>query len=994
MNQSEKRFERDIEAFLLSEKGGYTTTADKYDPEKGLYVNTLIEFVKKTQPREWERFAKIYSENTVNQFCTLFDNACDTDGLLSVLRYGFRHRGIRFFVCFFKPETTLNKTARIQYESNVCCCVRQWHYSKDNRRLSVDMLLTVNGIPLMALELKNQYTNQNVNNAVTQWKNDRDPREICFRLNKRVLAYFCADHTHVLMITKLERDKTYFLPFNQGSNGAGKNGGAGNPPNPDGYPTAYLWENVLQKDSMLDIVRKFIHFDKKGKRLIFPRYHQLDVVRKLVADVEKNGTGKNYLIQHSAGSGKSNSIAWTAYRLAALHDTYNKPIFHSVIIITDRTVLDKQLQETVSGFDHTLGLVETIDEKKTSKDLLNAINNGSRIIVTTLQKFPVIYEQVDSTEGKHFAVIVDEAHSSQTGTSAMKLKTALYDRNSSLKEYAQMHNTTEEEITEPLDKITEELMSHGQHKNLSFFAFTATPKDKTLDMFGVTTAGKKEKSPFHVYSMKQAIEEGFIMNVLENYMTYHTFYQIGKRIEENPEVYKSKAIKQIHRFVNEHPQNIGEKSEIIIDTFLTTTAKAIGSKGKMMVVTPSRISAVEYFQKLKNIIKEKHYENIDVLVAFSGTVKFSDSEEEFTEQKLNIRKDGSHIAESQTKEEFHNHFNILVVAEKYQTGFDEPLLHTMIVDKKLRDVKCVQTLSRLNRTHPDKKDTFILDFVNTADEIKEAFQKFYNVTTLSEEINIDLIYQTQHQLADFHIYTKSDIDNVIKIYLSDNRSDHTVFGKMTSVLQPVDRRYNEKSPDEKYNFRRKLRSFVKWYGYIAQICRMFDRDLHEEYIFCQNLLRIIPPETTLMMDLENVLQLEFYKIKKEFEGNITLTDTQGTITTAQSNSTALTEEQKEPLQEIIEKINQTTGGDFTEADRVILKVLHDRMKEDKKLMKTAKSSDPRIFMESIFPKSFDTVAQKSYVEQTQAFTSLFQDRQKYQAIMTALAEFLYKEFTG
>jgi len=406
---TEKQFESDIEAFLISDEGGYIKGSGTYSPKLGLYPDKLISFIKRTQPREWAAFERQNDIDPVRKFCVAFNNACDMDGVLHVLRNGFKHRGTTFKVCYFKPESALNDTAGIQYAENEVECYRQWYYSADTKK-SVDMVLVANGIPVFAFELKNQYTGQNVDHAKTQWMYDRDPREICFQFNKRILAYFCVDHTEVWMTTRLAGKDTYFLPFNQGSNGAGSDGGAGNPPNPNGYPTAYLWENVFQKDSMLDIIQKFINLQKK-KTLIFPRYHQLDVVRKIVADVRENGAGKNYLIKHSAGSGKSNSIAWTAYRLASLFDGNNKPIFSSVIVVTDRTVLDAQLQETISGFDHKLGAIETIGEDKNSQDLKNAINDGVRIIVTTLQKFPVIYTEVDKANGRCFAVIVDEAHS-------------------------------------------------------------------------------------------------------------------------------------------------------------------------------------------------------------------------------------------------------------------------------------------------------------------------------------------------------------------------------------------------------------------------------------------------------------------------------------------------------------------------------------------------------------------------------------------------------
>ena len=983
MITTEKRFEEDIESFLLSPQGGYTHTTDVYDPAAGLYVSTLIGFIKATQPKEWTRFANTCQSDPVKKFVVAFNNACDTFGLVSVLRHGFKHRGITFRVCYFRPESHLNKTAAGLYDANVCNVVRQWHYSAANKK-SVDMVLVVNGIPLFALELKNQYTGQTVSNAKEQWMNDRDPREICFQFDKRILAYFCVDHTDVFMATRLNKGDTFFLPFNQGSNGAGNDGGKGNPSNPNGYPTAYLWEKILQKDSALDIVQKFIH-RKNDKTLIFPRFHQLDVVRKLIADVRQNGTGKNYLIQHSAGSGKSNSIAWTAYRLASLHDEMSKPVFASVIIVTDRTVLDRQLQDTISSFDHTLGTVETIGEGKSSKDLRDAINGGSRIIVTTLQKFPVIYQEVEDTKGKGYAIIVDEAHSSQTGSSAIKLKTALADTEAALQEYAEIEGKTEDEI-DKTDKLLQEMIVHGRHKNLSFFAFTATPKEQTLEMFG-TEHMDGSFHPFHVYSMKQAIEEGFIMNVLQNYMTYHTCFKIAKTIPDNPEVPASRAAKVIRRFEELHPYNISQKAQIIVETFLSTTAHAIGGKGKMMVVTSSRLAAVRYFHEVKRYIAEKEYSGIDIMVAFSGSV--TDGEAEYTESGLNVRKDGSHISEDQTKAEFHENFNVLIVAEKYQTGFDEPLLHTMIVDKKLRSVKCVQTLSRLNRTCPGKNDTYILDFVNTAEDIQEAFQPFYQETSLSQEVNTDLIYQRQKELRDYNLYSANDIEAFCSVYIAGES-----MGKMSSTLLPVKERYNNMlSPDERYNFRRQVRSFIKWYGYISQVCRMFDREMQKEYVFLSYLLNLLPENEKEPLNLEGALKLEFYKLEQTFKGDIPLRNESGEYEPAGGKGTA-TPEPKEPLEDVIQKINEQFQGEFEEKDRVILRALYERLRADEHLGKLARTTNHRIFMDSTFPKIFGETAHQAHAEQTEAFSSLFQQTSKFNAVMAALAERIYREFNA
>ena len=997
---TERRLESDIESFLISPAGGYTKTTDAYDPKAGLYTDTLIRFVKDTQPKEWVRFENANKVDTVRKFCAAFDNACEMDGLVSVLRHGFKHRGITFRVCYFKPESHLNKTANELYERNICNCVRQWYYSAQNRN-SVDMVLVLNGIPVFAFELKNQYTGQNVDNAKRQWMYDRDPREVCFQFNRRILGFFCVDHTEVWMATQLGGKDTFFLPFNQGSNGAGRDGGRGNPANPDGYPTAYLWERVFQRDSMMDILQKFIHLqvtkEKKllpdgtektvrKKRLIFPRYHQLDVVRKLIAHVSKNGAGHNYLIQHSAGSGKSNSIAWTAYRLASLHDRDNNAVFSSVIVVTDRTVLDAQLQETISGFDHTLGAVETIGEDKSSRDLRDAINAGARIIVTTLQKFPVIYQEVDSAKGRNYAVIVDEAHSSQTGASALKLKAALADTEDALREYAEIEGKAEDEL-DPDDKLIREMITHGRHKNLSFFAFTATPKPTTLEMFG-TEYEDGSFHPFHIYSMRQAIEEGFILDVLQNYMTYETCFRIAKTIEDNPDVPSSRAAKVIRRFEELHPYNISQKAQIIVETYMETTRHKIGGRGKMMVITSSRLAAVRYYHEVKRYIKEKGYKDVGVLVAFSGTVQ--DGGEEYTEPKLNVRKDGSHIGEAQTKAEFRENFHVLIVAEKYQTGFDEPLLHTMIVDKKLRGVKAVQTLSRLNRTCPGKTDTFVLDFINSQEEIQEAFQPFYQETMLEREVNTDLLYQVQRELRGYSIYTDSDIEAFCKEYFKSGRQDGRAMGRMTSVLKPVSERYNRLTPDERYQFRRLCRNLLKWYGYISQVVRMFDAELHKEYVFLGYLIDLIPQDKVQMIDLEGKIQLEYYKLQKTFEGAITLKEEAGVYEPASAKG-AVKPEEKQPLDEIIEKINEQYNGAFADRDRVMVDALRGRLMGDSKLENMARTSDPQIFMESIFPKAFDTAAQDSYMESQETYTSMFEDRAKYNAIMRAVGAIVYRE---
>ena len=1015
MNESEKSFEEFIESYLISEEGGWTKATDaglRSEESRGMNLDivTLTEFVKSTQPMAWRRFERMCTINPVRQFYKSFENAVTQDGLISVLRYGFKHRGVSFRVCYFKPESELNDLAVANYQKNICQCIRQWHYSEQNKN-SIDMLLAVNGIPVIAIELKNQLTGQSVDDAKKQWAYNRNPKEPVFGFNKRILAYFACDLYDVHMTTRLEGPMTNFLPFNQGSNGAGREGGAGNPPNPTGgYVTSYFWENVLQKDKLMDILQKFISYEKteekevmpdgstnikKTEKIIFPRYHQLDVVRELVRHVRENGPGHNYLIQHSAGSGKSNSIAWTAYRMASLHNANNEAVYDSVIVVTDRRVLDQQLQATISSFDHTLGSVETIDDKKSSKDLLAAINKGKRVIVTTLQKFPVIYEQVQSAVGKHYAIIVDEAHSSQTGQSAMKLKAALADVSDALEEYAELEQKAVDEI-EAKDILVQDMLSQGKHKNLSFFAFTATPKGKTLEIFGEPQPDGSFH-PFHIYSMRQAIEEGFILDVLANYTTYKMCYQIAKNVPDNPDVPTSKAVRTIRRYEELHPHNLAQKAAIIVETFRDVTKHKIGGLGKMMVVTASRLAAVRYYHEIKRYLEQNDYDDIEIMIAFSGSLKDPDdpNSPEYTESSMNVDLNGNRVKESQTKSVFHDEGDILIVAEKYQTGFDEPLLHTMIVDKELRDVKAVQTLSRLNRTYPGKVDTYVLDFVNDVDRIREAFQQFYQETSLDEEINFDLIYTTQKILHDFKVYTEEDIEAVSQIYFDpDVRKANATQGKISNILKPVADKYNMLNQEQRYQFRREVRAFVKWYNYISQITRMFDKDLHKEYILCSYLAKLLPSDKTQPFDLDNRVKLEYYRLEKTYEGAIELEATPGSWKPTQPKRAGGQKDRLSPLDEIIARINEEFFGDFTDADRVMVDTLYTKMRKDAKVKKAAKSNDRQVYERSIFPGIFDATAQKAYMENAEAYEQLFLDAEKYRIIQQALAERLYQELHG
>lgn len=1023
----EKNLEEDIESFLCLPEGGFFKCDDRHSllyVEDGTYqmvgggymehrdraldAATLVNFIQTTQPKAWDRFERMCNSDSTAKFAKVFNDAVDRLGMVAVLKHGFKHRGIPFKVVFFKPESGLNESAADHYAKNVCRCIRQFHFAETGNQ-TIDMVLDVNGIPLVGIELKDQFTGQDVENAMRQWREDRDPRCRCLKFNTRMVAFFAVDLENVYMTTKLEGAKTFFLPFNQGSAGAGNDGGAGNPANPDGYATSHLWEVALQKDSLLDIVNKFLHLEvkeeteldargnevkRKKERIIFPRYHQLDSVRKVIADVRANGTGKNYLVQHSAGSGKSNSIAWTAYRLASLF-VDDTPLFDSVVVVTDRRVLDSQLQETISGFDHAIGSVVTIGKDKTSADLRDAINGGARLIVSTLQKFPVIYEQVES-KGKRFAIIVDEAHSSQTGTSALKLKSALADKRDALEEYAEIEAEAEDAAADWEDQLADELASHGRHKNLTFVAFTATPKEQTLEIFGDEWPDGSFH-PFHVYSMRQAIEEGFIMDPLANYVSYSEAVELARTVPDNPDVPSSPTLKLLRKYKELHPYALGQKAEIIVETFRNVTRTKIRGKGKMMVVTASRLATVRYYHEIKRYMQKKGYDDIEVLVAFSGAI--SDPADgpdgpEYTEPVINVGHDGQRVAESQTKAEFHNYGDVLVVAEKYQTGFDEPLLHTLVVDKKLKDVKAVQTLCRVNRIHPDKEDTYILDFVNKPEDIQKAFERFYTETSLSEQINTDLLYQVQTDIRGYGLYDESDIEAAAEIVFTDGKgkSQSNVQGKLAAVLKPAVARYNELNDDERYQVRRKVRSFCKWYTYITQIVRMFDRDLHKEYVYLSYLRHLLKVEKIPVEAVDDKVEMRFYKLKQEFEGSISLEPGGGVLDPGGAAKTVTPDKKRDPLQVLVDKFNEQWAGNFTEGDRVVIDTLWKRIAENPQVADTIRRDGRQVFESSLLPKVFDEEARRAYVENTDSFTSLFEDSEKYRAMMSAIGQLLVEKF--
>lgn len=905
MDTSEKRFEYDIEQYLIShgyeqfngqDKDGNWVHNRQHDVDKCIYLDVLCEFIAKTQPKEWAKYTKYYGDKAADKLYTRLEQTISNEGLISVLRNGITDMGVKLKVCYFKPESTLNETLNEQYAANILGCTRQFQYSANNGN-TIDMVLSVNGIPVVAIELKNQFKGQDVYNAMKQYKKDRSSKEFAFRLDHRFLVYFAVDLNEAWMTTQLKDDATYFMPFNMGSNGAGVTGGAGNPKNENGYDTYYLWEEVLQKDSLLDILHRFIsHVKEKEEvtkngvtkmvtkdKVIFPRYHQYDVVKKVIADVREKGPGTNYLIEHSAGSGKSNSIAWIAYRLASLHNDNNESVFDSVIVVTNRVVLDSQLQDTINSFEHVPGLLECIDEKKHSRDLAEAINDKKRIIICTIQKFLFAYKDIERFSGRKFAIIVDEAHQGQSGESAKTLRRSLIDIGVAVKNYAEEEGIDESEVDLSDDYINA-VVGQGKHENQSFFAFTATPKGESLELFGVTEYnaldGHPTHRPFHVYSMRQAIEEGFILDVLANYTTIKEAFKLVKVSDDNPELIEGPTSKALFKYYKKHGYTITQKTEMIMTNFLENCRYQIGGKGKAMVVADSRANAVRYYFAIKQYLKDHPEESkgSDVMIAFSGEISLEDmpSERPYTEATMNLDENGKYITtDKKFRKAFHSDlYNILVVANKYQTGFDEPLLHTMYVDKKLKDITAVQTLSRLNRTAPNKQSTFVLDFENTEKDIKESFLPYYETTTMQGDSDINRVYDLRSKIAEFMLYNFEDVETFINFMGKHNgatQSDASI-GRLAGLLRPVVERYKELSEDDQYTVRDYIRKFNGTYSYVTQLVRLHDQDLFNEFQYTSNLIRLLPRSKVDIIDVEDKIKLEYAKLTETFSGQITLNE--------------------------------------------------------------------------------------------------------------------------
>jgi type I restriction enzyme R subunit len=921
---TERAFESAIEEHLVSSGGYLRGDPNAFDRDRCIDVATFLAFVRETQPKEWEYLHNLQKEKAE---AILLDDLCralnsEHEGCLSVLRHGFKCFGKLFRAAYFAPASGMNPETQRLYAANRLTITRQLRYSKRHGNM-LDVTLSLNGIPVATAELKNPMTGQTWRDAVRQYQHDRDPSDLIFQFRKRSLVHFAVDPDEVYMTTRLAGGNTHFLPFNKG-----RAGGAGNPENPDGWKTAYLWEEVLERHSFLDILSRFIHLQveernlggKKVKRetMIFPRYHQLDCVRKLIADARANGAGVNYLVQHSAGSGKSNSIAWLAHRLASLYDAKDEKVFDSIVVVTDRVVLDQQLQNTVYQFEHKQGVVQKIDVDSTQ--LAQALATGAPIVVTTLQKFPFVTEKVGDLPKRRYAVIIDEAHSSQGGETATELKGVL--GGAAIKEEAR-RKAGEEGLPDYEEEILRTMVKRGRQPNISFFAFTATPKYKTLEVFGRPGVDGKPQ-PFHLYTMRQAIEEGFILDVLQNYTTYKTYYRLIKSIEDDPQVDKRKAARALARFMSLHPHNIAQKTEVMVEHFRLFTMHKIGGKAKAMVVTSSRLHAVRYKQAFDKYIAEKGYRGIKTLVAFSGTVIDPDAPGvEYTEVGMNRG-----IREKELPERFAGEeYQVLLVAEKYQTGFDQPLLHTMYVDKRLAGIQAVQTLSRLNRTHPGKEDTFVLDFVNEPEEILAAFQPYYERTLIGERAEARQLYELQAKLGARQVYHAAEVEEFRRVFYKPTRNqtpaDHA---RMNACIDPAVNRYNQLDDEARERFRKDLVAYRNLYAFMSQVIPFQDSDLEKLYSYIRFLLTKLPRgDQGPAYRFDDDVALKYYRLQKISEGSIQLEAGKGgEVAGPTAVGTGIARGERIELSKLIDILNERFGTDFKPADQLFL----DSIRED------------------------------------------------------------------
>ena len=1005
-------FENDIEQALIGHGGYAKGDPSTYDAQAALFPADVVAFVQKTQPKVWARLTQLDAAKASAMLLDSLVKELAAKGALAVLREGFKCVGKTVRLAYFAPNTGLDPASTERYADNRLTVVRQVHTLGG---AIPDVVLAVNGLPVVTLELKNPMsaTHWNVEHAKHQYRFERDPKEPLFAFKQRCLVHFAVDTELVFMTTKLEGKDTFFLPFN-----LGHDHGAGNPPvmGAEGgdVRTAYLWREVLARDSLMDILARFIHLDVEDKTvvtdaglkrhrketMIFPRYHQLDAVRRLTAHAQAQGSGHNYLVQHSAGSGKSNSIAWLAHRLSTLHDANNEKVFHSVVVITDRRVLDQQLQDTIFQFEHKLGVVQKIDEN--TQQLAKALADGVPIVISTIQKFPFITQAIRtleahgkgvaiSTAGKRFAVIVDEAHSSQSGETAMELRKILNKDGIEAAIAEQLLDMDDDALSEEAKKaLLREQLKRAKQPNLSFFAFTATPKFKTLAVFN--EPGPDGKAPFHRYSMRQAIEEGFIHDVLAHYTCYKRYYKLIQKVEADPEVPRRKAARALARFVEFHDYEIAQKVEVIVEHFRTHTRHKIGGRAKAMVVTGSREHAVRYKLGFDKYIQGKGYTDVKSLVAFSGEITLKEfADKKFTEVSMN-----NGIKESELPERFNTEeYQVLLVAEKYQTGFDQPLLHSMYVDKRLSGIQAVQTLSRLNRTTRGKTDTFVLDFVNEPADIYAAFKPYYQTTDQGDDTDPQQLNTLAHTLAGWKVYTEVEVSAWCEIWFR-NRLNPTggEHKKLNGLLDVAIERFKKLGEDDQNLFKGQLVSFRSLYGFVSQIVPYQDSDHEKLYTYARFLLTKLPRTTdTRTVQVDDEVELKYYRLQKISEGAIDLKVGEPEALYGPTDVGTGQADEDVQLSTLVGKLNERFGTEFTPADQLFFDQVRETAVANEQLRQAVMANSMENF-EPVFNKLLENLFIERMDGNEEIFVRLMNDEAFRRVAASYLMRAVYKQVKG
>ena len=974
---TEENFEDHIEG-CLNRSDYRTRQSILYNRDLCLIPAETIQFIQDTQPEEYQKLERQYGEETSIKLLDRVSREIARRGVLDVLRKGVKDRGCNFNLTYFLPSSGMNPEHQRLYKKNRFSLIRQLRYSQQNEK-SVDMVLFLNGLPLVTMELKNSLTGQTVTDAEKQYRTDRDPREPLFRF-RRCLVHFAVGNEKVSMTTLLQRDATRFFPFNKDIE---------NPVNPDGHKTAYLWEDILKPNNLMELINNFIHEqettekvydpdlggvrDVKHTALVFPRYHQLDVIRKLQAAIVAEGVGHNYLIQHTTGSGKSNSIAWLAHLLTHLYrsDTDTNRIFDSVIVVTDRRVLDKQLQDTIKQVAQVDGVVHPVEG--TSAQLREFLENSKDIIISTIQKFSVIAEEIGKLKSKTFAVIIDEAHSSQSGESARNLRTSL---SKGIEE-----KVTEDDADDVSDidaRIIAEMEQRRRQDHISYFGFSGTPKNKTLELFGRKDADGKFV-PFHVYSMRQSISEGFTLDVLQNYTTFQRYFQLVKSVSEDKEYEKARTLRALTNYVDLQPHSIETKTRIILEHFTERTEKAIEGKGRAMLVTPSRLHCVRYKLEFDRQMREMGLP-YGCLVAFSSTVHDTDNGRDYTEDGMNGLPPRVSIADSFKSPEY----RILIVSNKFQTGFDEPMLQTMYVDKRLDGLQCVQSLSRLNRVATGKTDTLVLDFVNEPDQVREAFQDYYQTTTLPEETDPNRLYDLQSQLESFDLHDADKIDRFCRIFYGSDQPDEF----LQTILDGVVEKWSELETNERDEFRSILRSYIRLYGYISQLITFTEVELEKLYIFSRHLNKKLPKRD--QPDLQDVLDsvdLDSFRMQITHDSlQLSLEAEDSEVEGIGSEVATIRDPEQDFLSNIIDALNDAYHTDFTGEDKVDIETVYQKVREHEELRQVIGGDNTETNKKYKFDQVFDEILLDFVHSRIDLYTKLSQEdlnadlkRQLYQA---------------